>query len=81
MKMSVLQCSEVAVRRCSVKNVFLKILHISQKKMKKTLERRRSDVSDVVLVILLATFNYFRPFSSVSIVDFEQVNVTRLMLS
>ena len=29
---------------------------------------------DVVLVFLLLTLTYFTPFSSVSIVDFEQVN-------
>ena len=33
----------------------------------------KNDVTDVVLVSLLIT--YFAPFSSVSIVDFEQINV------
>ena len=30
----------------------------------------------VVLVFLLLTLNYFTPFSSVSNIDFEQVNVS-----
>ena len=34
------------------------------------------NVSDVNLVILLLTLTYFIPFSSVSIIGFEQVNVT-----
>ena len=33
------------------------------------------DVSDVVLVFLLLILNIFHTFFSVSIVDFEQVNV------
>ena len=33
-------------------------------------------VNDVVLVFLQLTLNMFRTFSSVSIVDFEQVNVS-----
>ena len=38
----------------------------------KTLE----DVIDAILVFLLLTENTFQPFSSVSIVNFEQVNVS-----
>ena len=34
-----------------------------------------NDVSDVVLVSLLLTWTYFTRFSSVSIVNFERVNV------
>ena len=34
-------------------------------------------VIDVALVFLLLTLNIFTPFSSVSIVDFEHVNVSR----
>ena len=37
-------------------------------------------VSDVVLVFLLLTLNIFHTFLSVSIVDFEQVNVSRVAL-
>ena len=33
-------------------------------------------VTDVVLVFLLLTLNIFHNFSNVSIVDFEQVNIT-----
>ena len=36
--------------------------------------KHQSDVNDVVLVFLLLT--YFTPFSSVAIVDFEQVNIS-----
>ena len=36
----------------------------------------RTTSNDVVLMFLLLTFNIFHTFSSVSIVDFEQVNVT-----
>ena len=35
-----------------------------------------NNVIDVVLVFFLLTLNIFRIFSSVSIVDFEQVNVS-----
>ena len=34
------------------------------------------DVIEVVLVFLLSTLTYFTPFSSVSVFDFEQVNVS-----
>ena len=34
------------------------------------------NVSEVILVFLLLTLTYFIPFSSVSIIGFEQVNVT-----
>ena len=34
-------------------------------------------LTDVILVFLLLTLNRFHTFSSVSIVDFEQVNVSR----
>ena len=35
----------------------------------------KNNVIDVVLIILLLTLNIFHTFSSVSIVNFEQVNV------
>ena len=35
-----------------------------------------NDVNDVVLGFLLLTLTYFTPFSTVSVVDFEQVNVS-----
>ena len=35
------------------------------------------DVNDVVLVFLLLTLTNFTPFSSVSIIDFEQGNISR----
>ena len=38
-------------------------------------KKTQNDVSDVVLVFLLLTLNIFHIFSSVSIVDFDQVNV------
>ena len=41
--------------------------------------KKLEDVIDVVLVFLLLTWAYFIPFSSVSIVDFEQVNVSWVM--
>ena len=37
-------------------------------------------VIDVVLVFLLLTLSYFTPFSSVSIVEFEQVNLSWLLI-
>ena len=37
--------------------------------------KHQNDVTDVVLVFLLLTLNIFHKFS-VSIVDFEQVNIT-----
>ena len=36
--------------------------------------------SDVVLVFLMLTLNIFHTFFSVSLVDFEQVNVSWLIL-
>ena len=42
-----------------------------------TLEKDQHDVIDFVLVFLLLTLNIFHTFfSSVSIVDFEQVNIS-----
>ena len=38
--------------------------------------KKQKDVSDVLLVFLLLNSTYFTPFSSVSIVEFKQVNVT-----
>ena len=38
--------------------------------------KHQNDVTDVVLVFLLLTLNIFHKFSNVSIVDFEQVNIT-----
>ena len=34
------------------------------------------NVSDVILVFLLLTLNIFHTFSSISIVDFERINVS-----
>ena len=34
------------------------------------------EVTDVVVVFLMLTLNIFHTFSSVSIVDFEQVNIS-----
>ena len=36
-------------------------------------------MNDVVLVFLLLTLNIFTPFSTVSIVDFEQVNFSWIL--
>ena len=47
----------------------------NQKKKKK----READVIDVVLLYLLLTLNIFHIFSSVFIVDFEQVNVSSVL--
>ena len=41
----------------------------------KLLIRHQSDVNDVILLSFLLTLNIFRTFYSVSIVDFEQINV------
>ena len=38
--------------------------------------KKQNDVSYVVLVFLSLTMKYLTPFSSVFIVDFEQVNVS-----
>ena len=38
-------------------------------------DTRKKDVIDVALMPFLLTLNIFTPFSSVSIVHFEQVNV------
>ena len=35
-----------------------------------------TDVNDIVLVFLLLTLNNFASFHSVSIIDFEQVNIS-----
>ena len=44
--------------------------------------KNQNDVTDVVLVFLLLALNiFFTPFSSVSIVDFEQVNASCVILS
>ena len=37
-------------------------------------KKAQNDIKDVVLVFLFLTLNIFRTISSVSIVDFEQVN-------
>ena len=42
--------------------------------------KHQNDVNDIVLVFLLLTLNIFHFFFSVSIVDFEQVNVSWLGL-
>ena len=39
-------------------------------------QKHQNDLIDIVLVFLLLTLNYFISFSSVSIVDFEEVNVS-----
>ena len=41
----------------------------------KLLIRHQSDVNDVVLLSFLLTLNIFRTFLSVSVVDFEQIDV------
>ena len=43
--------------------------------------RVNKKIIDVVLVFSLLTLNVFTPFSSVSIVYFEQVNVCRQLIS
>ena len=37
------------------------------------------NASDVILVFLLLTMNNFTPFSSVSIIDFKQINVSWIL--
>ena len=39
-------------------------------------KNHQGDINDVVLMFLLLTLNVFTPFSSVSIVNFEHVNVS-----
>ena len=39
-------------------------------------KKHQNDVIDIVLVFLWLTFNIFTPFSIVSIVGFEHVNVS-----
>ena len=46
---------------------------------KKKKKKREADVTAVVLVYLLLTLNIFHIFSSVFIVDFEQVNVSSVL--
>ena len=41
-----------------------------------TIKTHQKDVNDVVMVFLLLTLNLFHTFFSVSIADFEQVNIT-----
>ena len=38
-------------------------------------DRHQNDVTNIVFFSLLITFNIFTPFSSVSIVNFELVNI------
>ena len=45
-------------------------------KVNNKITRTTSHVNDVVLVFLLLTLNIFTPFSSISMVDFEQVIVS-----
>ena len=45
----------------------------------KLIVKTPNDVYHVVLIFLLLTWTYFTPFSSASIVDFEQVNVSRVI--
>ena len=40
-----------------------------------TIKTHQKHVNDVVMVFLLLTLNLFHTFFSVSIVDFEQVNI------
>ena len=46
--------------------------------MFKVKKEHQNDVNDVVLVSVLLTWIYFTPFSNISVVEFEQVNVARL---
>ena len=39
-------------------------------------EKHQNDVIDVALVFLLLTLTHFTPFSIVSVVDFEEVNIS-----
>ena len=41
----------------------------------KVKKKHQNDANDVVLMYFLLTWTYFTPFSSVSIGNFEQVNV------
>ena len=40
------------------------------------LQNYQSDANDIVFVYLLLPLNMFHTFSSVSVVDFEQVNIS-----
>ena len=44
-------------------------------------KRHQNNVIDVILVSLLLTLNKFQAGSNVSIVDFEQVNASRVLLN
>ena len=39
-------------------------------------KKHQNNVTEVILLFLLLTLKIFQPFSSVSIIEFEQVNVS-----
>ena len=45
------------------------------------LKKHQSDVNDLILVFLLLCLNLFHTFFSISIADFEQVNVSWVKMS
>ena len=47
---------------------------------KVTIKNTKKEVNDLVLVLLLLSFNIYYTFSSASIVDFEQVDVSWVKL-
>ena len=55
--------------KISNKNTRKKCLKVNNKK-------KQNVVIDIILVFLLLTLPYFTPFSSVSVVDFEEVNIS-----
>ena len=48
---------------------------VNHKNTSKLTIKLQNDTTDVVLVFLLLTLNIFHTFSSLSIVDFDQLNV------
>ena len=52
-----------------------------QKKIRNMLKKHQSDVNDLILVFLLLCLNVFHTFFSISIADFEQVNVSWVKMS
>ena len=69
--MNVYNCINVYVLKSTI-NTLEKVMKYVQSE----LQNYQSDANDIVFVYLLLPLNTFHTFSSVSAVDFEQVNIS-----
>ena len=69
--MNVYNCINVYVLKSTI-NTLEKVMKYVQSE----LQNYQSDANGIVFVYLLLPLNMFHTFSSVSVVDFEQVNIS-----